>query len=171
MQQWVPYPLSDVFNFFADPKNLPPLMPGWQATSIEAETIFSPPPPPRTRQSPAGHAAGRGSRMLISFRPVPFSPVRLHWDAYIAEFAWDDHFCDEQVRGPFGYWRHCHRVREEFRRNVRGTVVVDDVTFAFPLGLLGDAAYAAGGALQVRALFRYRQRALLKVLSGSLATG
>lgn len=88
----------------------------------------------------------------------------MHWDALIVEFAWDNHFCDEQVSGPFGYWRHCHRVREEVRGGVRGTVVTDDVTYAFPLGLLGDAAYVLGGALQVRALFRYRQRTLLKLL-------
>jgi ligand-binding SRPBCC domain-containing protein len=164
LQQWVPYELSEVFDFFADPRNLPPLMPRWQGARIDRSTIVKPVPSSRMRGTASEHAAGRGSRLLISFRPVPFSPVRMHWDALIVEFAWDNHFCDEQVSGPFGYWRHCHRVREEVRGGVRGTVVTDDVTYAFPLGLLGDAAYVLGGALQVRALFRYRQRTLLKLL-------
>ena len=169
MQQWVPYALEDVFDFFADPRNLPPLMPKWQAARIDRETIVAPPVFSRARQNAPGRAAGAGSRLLISFRPVPFSPVRMHWDARIAEFAWDDHFCDEQVTGPFGYWRHCHRVREESRGGVRGTSVTDAVAYAFPFGVLGDAAYGLGGALQVRALFRYRQRQLLKLLPAWVA--
>ena len=169
LQQWVPYRLSDVFNFFANPGNLPPLMPRWQAARIDNSTIVAPPSPPSTREAAPGNAAGAGSRLLISFRPIPFSPVRMRWDARIAEFAWDDHFCDEQVSGPFGYWRHCHRMREQTRDGVRGTSVTDAVTYAFPFGPVGDAAYALGGALQVRSLFHYRQRQLLKLLPASIA--
>ena len=164
LEQWVPYGLSQVFDFFADPQNLPPLMPRWQAARIDRATIVAP-PAPGARRGGTGSPAGEGSRLLISFRPVPLSPVRMRWDARIAEFAWDDHFCDEQVTGPFGYWRHCHRVRVETRDGVRGTTVTDAVTYAFPFGPLGDVAYLLGGALQVRSLFRYRQRQLLKLLA------
>ena len=165
LEQWVPYGLSQVFDFFADPQNLPPLMPRWQAARIDRATIVAPGERGGVGRGVPGSAAGEGSRLLISFRPVPLSPVRMHWDARIAEFAWDDHFCDEQVTGPFGYWRHCHRVREETRDGVRGTTVTDAVTYAFPFGPLGDVAYLLGGALQVRSLFRYRQRQLLKLLA------
>ncbi len=165
----MPFPLPDVFNFFADPGNLPPLMPVWQAARVDTAKLVAPLPPQSPRAASPGAVAGAGSRLLISFRPVPLSPVRMRWDAWIAEFRWDDHFCDEQIAGPFGYWRHCHQVRETWQEGVRGTVVVDDVVYAFPLGLLGDAAYAAGGALQVRALFRYRQRQLLQLLPGWVA--
>lgn len=176
MQQWVPYRLGDVFNFFANPQNLPPLMPRWQAARIDSSNLTMPPAVPASRTSGAdpvptpaqGQAAGEGSRMMISFRPVPLSPVRMKWDARIAEFRWDDHFCDEQLSGPFGYWRHCHHVHEELRGDIRGTSVTDDVTYAFPFGPLGDLAWLFGGALQVRSLFRYRQRQLLKLLPASI---
>lgn len=93
----------------------------------------------------------------------------MHWDAEIAEFAWDDHFCDEQVRGPFASWRHCHRLSEESRDGVMGTLVVDDVMLAFPFGGLGNLTYHLGGGKQVRSLFRYRQRQLLRLLGKDLA--
>ncbi len=168
MQQWVPYPPVPVFDFFANPANLPPLMPDWQQARIDRTKLVAPPAPPSARGASTSVAAGAGTRMTISFRPVPLLPVRMSWDAFIVEFAWDDHFCDEQLSGPFGYWRHCHRVTAEERGGVAGTRVTDHVVYAFPFGVLGDLAWAFGGALQVRSLFRYRQKQLLKLLPASL---
>ncbi len=105
--------------------------------------------------------------MTISFRPIPFCPVRMQWEARITAFAWDDHFCDEQLSGPFAYWRHCHRVEAVTREGVEGTNVTDDVTYAMKFGVLGDVANTLGGALQMRSLFRFRQRQLLKLLAGA----
>ena len=34
-EQWLPYPRERVFAFFADPGNLPPLMPEWQRARVE----------------------------------------------------------------------------------------------------------------------------------------
>ena len=167
MRQWVPYPVAQVFDFFADPANLPPLMPAWQHARIDRSTLKPPPTPAGSRTWSRGDAAGAGSRMLISFRAVPFVPLRSQWDARIVEFAWDDHFCDEQASGPFAYWRHCHRLHGETRGEQHGTIVTDEVTFAFPLGVLGEAAYWLGGRAQVRMLFRHRQRQLVRLLAAS----
>ncbi|MFT4115041.1 MAG: cyclase, partial [Silvibacterium sp.] len=106
--QWLPYSLPFVFAFLADPHNLPALMPAWQKTRIEEAFIVPPPPAPSgsftgSRKRPL--SAGAGSKITISFRPLPFSPVRLPWEATIAEFVWNDHFCDVQERGPFASWR------------------------------------------------------------------
>ena len=106
--------------------------------------------------------------MLISFRPVPLLPFRMRWEARIAKFTWDSHFCDEQLSGPFGYWRHCHQVKAAVQDGMEGTSVTDDVTYAFPGGPLGDIANALGGALQVKSIFRYRQQQLLKLLPASI---
>jgi ligand-binding SRPBCC domain-containing protein len=139
-EQWVPYPRERVFAFFADPANLPPLMPRWQHARVEK----------------VPDAAGVGSLITISFRPVPLLPVRLEWDALITEFRWNDFFCDEQRRGPFKYFRHCHRIREE--RN--GTVVSDHVEYELPFGVLGDVAHSVMMKRQIRSLFRHRQKML-----------
>ena len=45
-------------------------------------------------------------------------------------------FTDEQIRGPFRYFRHEH----VFAPQGTGTLMVDRVAFAAPLGILGRAA-------------------------------
>ncbi len=163
MQQWVPFPIEQVFSFFANPANLPPLMPAWQQARIETANLVAPPrPAPQPRR---GVAAGEGTRMTISFRPLPLLPLRMQWDARISAFAWDDHFCDEQLSGPFAYWLHCHRVKSELRKDVPGTLVTDDVSYAMKFGPLGEVANLLGGEAQMRSLFRYRQHQLPKLLS------
>jgi ligand-binding SRPBCC domain-containing protein len=151
-EQWVPYPRERVFAFFSNPANLPPLMPGWQRARVERVA--------RPLLSPAS-AAGEGSLITISFRAIPWVPARLEWDAYIAEFHWNESFCDEQRRGPFKYFRHCHRIRDEGE----GSVVSDAVEYELPLGLLGDLANGLAVKWQIRALFRYRQRMLPVLLA------
>ena len=148
IEQWVPYPRERVFAFFADPANLPPLMPGWQRARVEEGH--------RLRLSEARVCHGGESLITISFRAIPFVPVRLEWDAYVAEFQWNDFFCDEQRRGPFKYFRHCHRIRDE----ANGSVVSDAVEYELPMGLLGDLANGLAVKRQIRALFRHRQKML-----------
>ncbi len=165
LQQWVAHPIAQVFAFFANPDNLPPLMPAWQKARIDASAIV--PPPDQSPESGRATAAGVDTLMTISFRPVPLLPVRMQWRARIADFAWNDHFCDEQLSGPFAYWLHCHRVASEKRNGVLGTLVTDDVTYEMKFGLLGELANLLGGELQMRALFGYRQRQLLRLLAAT----
>jgi len=162
-EQWVPYPRERVFAFFADPSNLPPLMPKWQQARIEKARLVAPMP----ATSPGSAAAGKGSLLTISFRPIPLVPFRLEWDAFIAEFHWNEFFCDEQLRGPFKYFRHCHRIREEIRNEVTGTLVSDAVEYELPMGPLGEMANTLAMKRQIRGLFAYRQ----KMLPGLLARG
>jgi ligand-binding SRPBCC domain-containing protein len=161
-EQWVPFPLARVFAFFADPLNLPRLMPAWQDARID-----------RMELQPLGshpHFAGRGSRILLSFRPVPLSPIRLRWLALIDDYALDHHFCDLQVTGPFGYWRHCHLVSAEARGGAEGTRVTDVVDYEWPIRSLSGVIDMLGGRLGVRQIFSFRQRKLLRLLRKETAT-
>ncbi len=151
-EQWVPYPRERVFAFFADPKNLPPLMPRWQQARVVKADL-------------SAEFAGKGSLIVISFRPLPLLPLRMRWEAYIAEFEWNDFFCDEQRKGPFRYFRHCHRVADAERDGVMGSVVSDAVEYELPFGLLGDVANAVAINRQIAGLFAYRHKMLPKLLS------
>ncbi len=162
-EQWLPYPSKRVFAFFADPANLPALMPGWQRARIEKANYVPPPGAPSTGKV----VAGQGSLMTISFRAVPLIPLRLEWDAYIVEFRSDDYFCDEQRRGPFKYFRHCHRVSNEARDGMTGSVVSDAVEYELPLGMLGDLANGLAVSRAIRALFHHRQRRLPALLAAA----
>ncbi len=166
-EQWLPYPVDIVFAFFANPENLPRLMPGWQKARIE-EASFAPPPPrpvsaPPVRQR--GIVAGVGTRMTISFRPFPHSPLRVPWDAEIDEFEWNDHFCDTQTRGPFAFWHHCHRLRTESRDGSSGTLLTDAVEYEMKLGALGDLAQKLFLQAQFRRIFAFRHGRTAELLA------
>jgi len=165
-EQWLPYTVEQVFAFFSNPENLPRLMPKWQKARIE-EASFAP-PPPRPPESGAlrypGIAAGAGTRMTISFKPFPFAPFRVPWDAEIVEFAWNDHFCDVQHRGPFAYWRHCHFISPETHDAGPGTLVRDQVEYELPLGVLGEIAQRLVMQRQFRSIFDYRHKRTAELL-------
>jgi len=102
--QWLPYPVESVFAFFANPANLPKLQPGWQQARIDEIELH-----PASRNGKASLeatiAAGRGTRMTLSFRPTPLSLIRVSWVALVEDFHWNERFCDRQIEGPFRYWR------------------------------------------------------------------
>ncbi len=165
-EQWLPFPVEAVFAFFANPENLPRLMPAWQKARIE-EASFAPPPPRPVPSDAAlsfpSIAAGAGTKMTISFRPFPFSPFRVPWDAEITEFEWNDHFCDVQHRGPFAYWKHCHTVRPETRPNpqgepIDGTLLRDALEYGMHLGPLGELGHTLFARHQIASIFAYRQK-------------
>jgi ligand-binding SRPBCC domain-containing protein len=170
--QWLPYPVELVFAFFAYPENLPRLMPRWQKARIE-EAAFAPPPPRPVAPDPTMRfnsiAAGTGTRMTLSFKPFPYSPVRIPWEAEIAEFEWNELFCDRQLRGPFAYWRHCHHFHPMTRpgptgADVHGTLVRDQIEYEMHLGIVGEMANALVTARQLRKTFDYRQTRTAELL-------
>jgi ligand-binding SRPBCC domain-containing protein len=171
-EQWLPHSVELVFAFFANPENLPRLMPSWQKARIEETAFVPPPPPPQTTISPSSKtiAAGVGTCLTLSFKPFPYSPVRLLWEAEISEFIWNDHFCDRQLRGPFVYWHHCHNTQSEVRANasgipIHGTLLRDDVEYELPFGNLADIAQRLFIARQLENTFSYRRACTSKLLS------
>jgi ligand-binding SRPBCC domain-containing protein len=164
--QWLPHPVPFVFAFLADPQNLPPLMPAWQKARVEEARIVAPPPAPANAFKTTrlrGPSAGAGSVITISFRPFPFSPIRLPWEAVISEFVWNDHFCDVQERGPFAAWTHQHAVKDERRGDVIGTLVTDDVSYEMKMGSLGELAHSLFVSAQVGKVFAYRQQRIAAI--------
>lgn len=167
-EQWLPVPVERVFAFFADPANLPRLMPAWQQARIDEASIVPPPP----RPSNAGHGssglAGAGTLLTLSFRPFPLSPVRLRWQAEIDSFVWNQHFSDTQLHGPFARWHHTHAVTSEARVSesgvsIPGTLLEDDVEYELPLGRLGRVVHPLI-AVQMRQTFAYRHRRTRELL-------
>src|SRR5580658_7564914 len=85
-EQWLPYPLELVFAFFANPQNLPHLMPLWQDARIEDATFVPPPPRPGTSGQANSIVAGVGTQLTMSFKPFPRAPFRIPWQAEITDF-------------------------------------------------------------------------------------
>jgi len=173
-RQWVPYPIELVFAFFANPHNLPSLMKKWQSMRLEEATII--PPPSRPLAPNPAHrvrtvAAGKGSSITFSFRPVPYSPLRMPWESIISEFSWNESFADIAVRSPFKHWEHIHVFEVETRTNatgvpIQGTLVKDDLTYIPPGGdgLAGHLLHSKVVHPMLKSLFAERQRKLAKIL-------
>ena len=159
--QRLPFPPETVFAFFADPANLPRLMPSWQNARIERSTFVPPPPPPHPFPGSDRITAGTGTRLTITIRPVPLSPIRATWDARIEDFRWLEGFCDVQLSGPFKYWRHCHRL--EPHRS--GTLLHDEVEYELPLGPLSSLVDKLFVHHRLAATFRHRHRRTLELLA------
>ncbi|MFH5879598.1 cyclase [Arthrobacter sp. NA-172] len=67
-------------------------------------------------------------------------------------------FTDEQVRGPFRFFRHVH----EFIPDDGGTLMIDRVEFAAPFGVVGRIAEKAVLGKYLRNLIEQRNRYLAR---------
>jgi ligand-binding SRPBCC domain-containing protein len=147
---WLPRPRAEVFEFFADARNLSRIHPGWAR-------------PRWLRPPPVPLAAGA----VLDFR-VPGWPGA--WRVIVREFDAPYRFVDAQLRGPFARWEHRHRFVEGPERDGEtapaGTWVEDRVTYRLPLGALGQVAHALGAGHRIRRLFDYRDRRLRELLGG-----
>jgi ligand-binding SRPBCC domain-containing protein len=162
-EQWLPYPIEAVFAFFANPDNLPVLMPKWQKARIEHAFIVPP-----VGSSSDSLMAGAGSRIILSFRPFPGSPLRVRWDAEITEFVLNSHFTDEQVKGPFAFWTHTHSIRNVDRAGIDITVITDQVEYEPPMGILGRLANRLFLRKQLERTFAYRQARVAEIMAQQL---
>lgn len=164
--QWVPFTVDVVFAFFANPHNLPSLMPAKMKTNVDAVRWVAAPPSPISAGSKwvaPNTAAGVGSEITVSFSPAPYVPMRLRWVAKITEFVWHSHFCDEQVRGPFERFRHRHGIQSEIQSGRVGTLLTDEIEYALPFGSIGQL-WDSAVRRQLRHTFALRQEKLPRIL-------
>lgn len=159
-EQWVPVEIGKVFLFFANPQNLPRIMPPATETKLIAVNLVS---PPDAATKHGEQLAGIGSEIVTSFRLFRFLPIHAKWTARITEFEWDHHFADLQIKGPFKHFYHRHEVKSETRNSVAGTTVRDAIEYEVGFGFLGRFAekFIAG---QLQQTFLYRQRKLQELL-------
>jgi ligand-binding SRPBCC domain-containing protein len=68
-------------------------------------------------------------------------------------------------RGPFAYWRHCHRLQAETRDGAEGSLLTDHVEYALPLDPLSRIAHALVVRGQIAGIFRYRQAQTAQLLA------
>lgn len=141
--QYVPLPASQVFEFFADLRNLERITAPW--------TRFRNVPP-----VPAGLHAGLVVHHRLSVAGLPFL-----WDSRIDAFEPPRRFVDVQVRGPFARLRHEH----VFVPAPGGTIIHDRIEYAAPLGPLGPLLRALFVDRNLRRAFDYRRRALAGLLA------
>jgi ligand-binding SRPBCC domain-containing protein len=163
-EHWIEAPLEQVFRFFANPQNLPRLMPPWMRVRLDDVNIVPPP------DLSAKTFAGVGSMLRASYRVMPFLPFRISSVARITAFKANHYFEDTQEEGPFKSWHHRHEFVARPRENASGTLIRDIIEYHPGLGILGAIANRLFLAPQIARTFAHRQQALDKLLqSGELA--
>ena len=140
-EQFIPRPLSEVFEFFSDARNLQRLTPAWmhfRILSVDPETVQQ----------------GTLIRYSLRWRIFP-----IHWTTEITVWEPPHRFVDVQLKGPYKLWRHQHR----FVAEANGTRILDEVQYLLPFGPLGRIAHALKVKKDVEGIFAYRKDAVRQV--------
>lgn len=132
---WIDSPVENVWRFHEREDAFELLSPPWARPRITA------------RQGRL--ATGSRIEMLL-----PAGPFRIRWVALHVDHRDFHHFTDEQIAGPFRYWKHEHR----FEAENGGTRLTDSVEFRLPLSPASDWLLAWVVRLQLGAMFRHRHR-------------
>ena len=136
--QFIARDLETTFAFFADVANLQKLTPPWLDFSIT------------TPQPIAMHEG-----TLIDYR-LKLRGIPIRWRSVISEWHPPHSFVDEQVHGPYTFWRHRH----SFTTRGDGTVVADEVRYRVFGGVVANVFVKR----DLATIFAHRQEALLAAL-------
>lgn len=138
----VPVSQPRAFEFFEAPENLSRITPPWLSFRIATQG------PVRMR---------KGARIDYHIR---WLGLKLKWRTLITEYEPPRYFVDEQIEGPYRFWRHEHTIEPD----PSGAIIGDRVEYALPLGWLGRLVHRLLVRRQLEAIFRYRRRAIGRIL-------
>jgi ligand-binding SRPBCC domain-containing protein len=144
--QVVPRGRDEVFAFFADAFNLEAITPPWLGFRV-------------ITPGPIGMAPGT----LIEYR-LKLHGLRVDWLTSIEIWEPGRRFVDTQVRGPYRLWRHTH----VFEDHPHGTLVRDRVSYAIPLGPLGELARLLFVRRDLDRIFDHRRVAVAEALGADV---
>ena len=134
----LPVSAEEAFDWHARPGALERLTPPWERVEV------------------VDRAGGieEGARTELRIRAGPFST---RWVAVHHDHVEGRQFADDQVEGPFTYWRHLHRFEPE---GPGGSHATDRIEYAPPFGTLGAAAETWVARPRVERMLDYRHRLL-----------
>lgn len=133
--------VDELFDFFADPRNLEKITPPWLNFSVES-----------CGDRPVRE--GTTIHYTLSLHGFPVS-----WTTRIKEYSENEYFVDEMIDGPYRVWEHIHT----FER-IRGrTVMGDQVYYEMPCGWVGELAHRWLVKGDLENIFTYRAEALRSI--------
>lgn len=141
--QFIPRTREEVFAFFVEASNLEALTPNFLRFRILT---------PRPIHMHPG--------TLIDYELQLFR-LPLRWRTCIETFDPPQRFTDIQLTGPYQRWHHLH----EFFEVSGGTLMLDQVDYALPLGILGKVAHACFVRRTLERIFDYRYQRLTGVFT------
>ena len=135
LEQWVPHPINEVFDFFSDAKNLEILTPPYLKFKI-------------VRLSTEKIEQGTWLDYRLQLHGIPFK-----WQSLITEWQHGVMFSDKQTKGPYAFWEHTH----EFYEKDGGTLIRDRAVYVIPLWVPGDVLLHPFIRKDLEKIFLYRR--------------
>ena len=136
--QQLPIPLSQAWEFFANPANLQKITPG----NMGFTTISK------------HHGEKMYAGQIIEYKVKPVLGIPLYWMTEITHVQDQEYFIDEQRYGPYSLWHHQHH----FRPIDGGVEMTDIIHYKIPLWILGDIANTLFDKKQLDRIFDYRYK-------------
>lgn len=137
----IPHPRDEVFEFFGDAFQLQRITPPQLDFSV---------------LTPAPIEMREGT--LIDYR-LKIWGVPLRWRTKITQWQPPFRFVDEQLKGPYWFWKHLHRFEEDGQGRTR---MWDEVRYA-PIG--GWLSQKLLVRRDLERIFTYRRETLTKIFS------
>ena len=145
-EQLVEWPLGDVFRLFEKPENLALITP--PAMKFK---IFTPGPIEKRN----GTVVDYSVRIL---------GIPIHWRMMITDYQRPYRFVDVQLNGPYTFWHHTHI----FDECSRGTMIVDEVRYVMPFGIIGRLVHALFVRSRIQKIFDYRAGVVTRTFRAEL---
>ena len=165
-EHWIARPLPEIFAFFADPHNLPRLMPPRQGAKLIRLNLVPPRLPADSPPLGSAPMAGLGTEIVFKFRAIPYVPIHEKWTAVITGFSLNQSFSDVQKQGPFRRWEHTHRFEQRTVQGCPGTLIRDDVEYDVGFGIVGSMLERLIFRRAIRNMFEFRKHALQQIFPG-----
>lgn len=138
----IPVPPEEVFHWLSQPSTFHRLCPPWQ----------------KVRCLNRRGGVKDGDTITLKLSMGPFDQI---WALEHFGYQENFQFCDRQIKGPFSFYQHFHRVHP-VEPEMSG--LEDLVEFELPYGLLGKLFLRASLKSQLQRIFRYRHEVTLKDL-------
>ncbi|MDB4297371.1 SRPBCC family protein [Flavobacteriaceae bacterium] len=139
-EQFIKATVDEVWEFMSSPKNLKEITPDHMGFNITSDN--------KDEKMYEG--------MIVSYIVKPILSIPTKWVTEITHVVDKKYFVDEQRIGPYTMWHHQHILEEV----ADGVIMKDIVTYQPPFGFLGAIANSLFIKSQLKAIFKYRFKAV-----------
>ena len=129
-------PAQEVFAWHSRPGALERLIPPWEDVRVLERT----------------GGLEDGAKTVIGLRK---GPIRVRWTAVHRDYVEGRQFVDDQIEGPFPFWRHTHRFTPA---GPNECLLEDEIDYELPFGALGRLLVAGRVRSDLERAFPFRHR-------------
>jgi ligand-binding SRPBCC domain-containing protein len=90
---------------------------------------------------------------IIRYTSTSLYGLKISWETKIIDLKYPFFFVDEQLKGPFAYWRHFHY----FQEVGKNTVITDHIEYSTSLGFFGRIIHPIVTKPNLIKAFNYRE--------------